>query len=81
MTGPRISISLEQFRLKGTFVSFETLRGLIDMLRFMGPVSVDYDGGDAFTVRPVDVANPDVWVSQTLSRLRSFGLRGEKVQS
>ncbi len=69
-----LAIPIDQFRLgqKQTVISFEGFRGFIDMLRFAGPMSVDYDGGDTFTLN----VSPQA-ASSIVDRFASFGIKAE----
>ena len=70
-----ITISLDQFRIGQNhleIISFEGFRGFIDMLRFAGQMSVDYDGGDTFTLNVNSLAATDI-----IARFESFGIKAE----
>lgn len=71
-----LRIDLDHMRLDGLFVSFETLRGLIDMLRFAGTVSIDYDGGRSFFLNVEERA-----AQMIIDRFDSFGILAEREEA
>ena len=80
ITGVRVE--LDQYLLRERHVvGFETFRGLIDMLRFAGLISIDYQGGDSFIIKPVSPENMRVeaWASGVVARFESFGTTAEVV--
>ena len=82
MKDTQVRIDMDQFCVGGQsragqsdiFVGFETFRGFIDMLRFCGPLSVEYDGGGAFHLylRPA-------YVTAVIARFDSFGIKAERI--
>ncbi len=73
-TPTQINIGLDQFKVRSNdiFVGFETLRGLIDMLRFAGQFSVEYEGGDSFQMNVQPQAATSI-----VGRFASFGVKAE----
>ncbi len=71
-----LNVGLDQFRVGGKsgqiFVGFESLRGLIDMLRFAGALHVHYDGGDSFVL-----CVQDIRAKAISERANSFGIKME----
>lgn len=74
MADSKLIIKLDQFRVgQHHVVGFEDFRGFIDMLRFAGQISVDYNGGDEFTLN----VNPRA-ASSIVGRFASFGIKAEE---